>query len=245
MALEKGEWMTTKNDKLNFNQFRVLTFDCYGTLIDWESGILNALRPVFIAHQVRIGQDGALELFGELESQEERDYKPYRTVLENVLAGMGERLGFTPTEEQKQRFGQSVADWEPFPDTVGALHKLKTKFKLIMLSNVDDDLFAYSARKLQVAFDDVITAQQCKSYKPSLNNFRIAQRRVGVSTDKWLHVAQSLFHDIAPAQELGLKTVWVNRRWDKPGSGATVPTDAKPDVVVKSLGELAEIAVGK
>lgn len=242
MALEKGKQRMTRTGKLNFNQFRVLTFDCYGTLIDWENGILNALRPVFIAHQVKIGQDAALELFGELESQEEREYKPYRAVLENVLASMGSRLGFEPTEHERQRFGQSVADWEPFPDTVGALHKLKSKYKLIILSNVDDDLFAYSGRKLQVAFDDVITAQQCKSYKPSLNNFRIAQRRVGVSSDKWLHVAQSLFHDIAPAKQMGLYTVWVNRRWDKPGAGATPLTDALPDVEVKSLGELAEMA---
>jgi len=241
MAVEKGQRLMSKNTPLDFNQFRVLTFDCYGTLIDWESGILNALKPIFIVHQVKIGKDAALELFGELESEQEREYKPYRTVLENVLARMGERLGFAPTEREKQSFGESVRDWLPFPDTVNALYALKKKYKLVILSNVDDDLFVYSARKLQVAFDDVITAQQCKSYKPSLNNFRIAQRRIGVSPDKWLHVAQSLYHDIAPAKQLGLQTVWVNRRWDKPGSGATKPTQATPDLEVKSLAELAEM----
>lgn len=225
---------------LNWNQFRVLTFDCYGTLIDWESGILNALKPVFISHQVKARTDDALELFGALESQEERTYKSYRSVLANVLAGIGDTLGFVPSQEEKQQFARSVADWAPFPDTVAALRGLKQKYRLVILSNVDDDLFAHSAEKLQVPFDDVITAQQCKSYKPSLNNFRVAEKRVGVPRDQWLHVAQSLFHDIAPAKQLGLHTVWVNRRWDQPGTGATPPTEATPDVQVKSLGELVK-----
>lgn len=226
---------------LNWNQFRVLTFDCYGTLIDWESGILNALKPVFIAHQVKISQDDALELFGELEAAEERNYKIYRKVLENVLINMGTRLEFMPGDEEVQAFGQSVAEWQPFPDTVDALFALKQKYKLVVLSNVDDDLFAYSAKKLQVPFDDVITAQQCGSYKPSLNNFRVAAKRVAVPKEQWLHVAQSLFHDIAPAKEMGLNTVWVNRRWNKPGGGATPPTNATPDVEVHTLQELAEL----
>ncbi len=225
---------------LNWNQYRVLTFDCYGTLIDWEAGILNALKPVLIAHQVKISQDDALELFGELESAEEHEYKRYRAVLENVLPEMGARLGFAPSGDETRAFGQSVADWQVFPDTVDALFALKKKYKLVILSNVDDDLFAFSAKKLQVAFDDVITAQQCGSYKPSLNNFRVAAKRVGVPKNEWLHVAQSLFHDIAPAQEMGLKTVWVNRRWNKQGGGATLPTEARADVEVRSLGELAE-----
>src|SRR6478752_1474573 len=123
---------------LNWNQYRVLTFDCYGTLIDWESGILNALKPIFIAHQVKISQDDALELFGELEAAQERDYKLYRNVLENVLTDMGTRLGFEPTGDEIRAFGQSVADWQPFPDTVDALFALKQKYKLCVLSNVDD-----------------------------------------------------------------------------------------------------------
>ena len=229
---------------LNWNNFRVLTFDCYGTLIDWESGILNALKPVFVTHHVKISQDDALELFGELEAAEERVYKKYRAVLENVLRGMGKRLDFAPTPDEISAFGQSVADWQPFPDTVDALFALKQKYRLVILSNVDDDLFAHSAKKLQVAFDDVITAEQCRSYKPSLNNFRVAEKRVGVPKKQWLHVAQSLFHDIAPAKEMGLQTVWVNRRWDKMGAGATPPTEVKPDVEVRSLGELVEMVDG-
>lgn len=236
---------------LNWNNFRVLTFDCYGTLIDWESGILNALKPVFVTHHVKISQDDALELFGELEAAEEREYKKYRAVLENVLRAMGKRLDFAPTPDEISAFGQSVADWQPFRDTVDALFALKQKYKLVILSNVDDDLFAHSAKKLQVrfgevkTFDDVITAEQCRSYKPSLNNFRIAERRVGVPKNRWLHVAQSLFHDIAPAKEIGLNTVWVNRRWDKMGAGATPNVSAIPDVEVRSLGELAEMVDGR
>src|SRR5262245_56340660 len=152
---------------LKWNQFRVLTFDCYGTLIDWESGILTALKPIFVAHQVKLSREATLELFGELEAAEERTYKKYRQVLENVLAQMGERLEFSPTKAECAAFGQSAADWQPFPDTVDALFALKEKYKLVILSNVDDDLFAYSAKKLQVGFDDVITAEQCSSYKPS------------------------------------------------------------------------------
>jgi 2-haloacid dehalogenase len=230
---------------LDFNQYKVLTFDCYGTLIDWESGILNALKPVFIAHQVKLRQDDALELFGELESAQEREYKKYRAVLENVLQDMGARLGFRPNQDEIRAFGESVREWEPFADSAGALKKLKRKYKLMILSNVDDDLFVYSAKKLGVTFDDVITAEQCQSYKPSLNNFRIAQQRVGVPQTEWLHVAQSLFHDIAPAKQMGLDTVWVNRRWDKPGAGATPPTEATPDVTVNSLQELAKMVSGK
>ena len=228
---------------LNFEQYKVLTFDCYGTLFDWENGILNALRPILRAHQIELTDDAALELFGELESAQEREYKIYRRVLENVLQNMGARLGLTPTEDEIRAFGESVRDWEPFADSADALATLKRKYKLVILSNVDDDLFAFSARKLGVVFDDVITAQQCQSYKPSLNNFRIAETRVGVPKDKWLHVAQSLFHDIAPAKKMGLDTVWVNRRWNKPGAGATPPTDAMPDVTVKSLAELADLVM--
>lgn len=226
---------------LNWNNFRVLTFDCYGTLIDWESGILNALKPVFVEHHVRISQDDALELFGELEWAEQEEYKRYYLVLENVLKTMGTRLGFSPSPSEIRAFGQSVADWSPFPDTVDALLALKQKYKLCILSNVDDELFAHSAKKLQVPFDDVITAQQCGSYKPALNNFRVAAGRVGVPKKQWLHVAQSLFHDIAPANKMGLRTVWVNRRWDKPGAGATPPTTAVPDVEVHTLAELSEL----
>jgi 2-haloacid dehalogenase len=226
---------------LNFEQFEVLTFDCYGTLIDWESGLWAALSPIFANHRVTVALDSALELYGELESEAERGpYRDYKVVLRTVLEGLGSRLGFTPTPDELERFAVSVKEWPAFPDSPRALRALKTKYKLAIISNIDDDLFASSAQRLQVPFDWVITAQQVKSYKPSLNNFRVAFERLGLPQSRILHVAQSLFHDIAPAKTLGLATVWVNRRHGKAGSGATPPAQAQPDLEVPNLQSLAQ-----
>ncbi len=225
---------------LNFDNFEILTFDCYGTLIDWETGIWNALQPVLTAHHVVMLVDEALELYGKLESEiESGEYQDYKTVLAMVLEGFGREFGFNPAQEELQRFSISVEDWPAFPDSSRALQALKTKYKLAILSNIDDDLFAFSNQRLGVAFDWIITAQQAKSYKPSLNNFHLALERIGLPQNKILHVAQSLFHDIAPARLLGLSTVWVNRRHDKAGSGATPPAQSRPDLEVPDLESLA------
>ena len=225
---------------LNFDGFQVLTFDCYGTLIDWESGIWAALQPVLTSHHIAIERDNALELFGELESAAERGpYHEYKAVLGTVLAGLGARLGFAPTSLELQQFSESVKDWPAFPDSAPALQALKTKYKLAIISNIDDDLFAYSARRLGVAFDWVITAQQAGSYKPSLDNFHLAFARIGLPQDKILHVAQSIYHDIVPAKALGLAAVWVNRRGNQGGFGATPPAQAQPDLEVPDLQTLA------
>jgi 2-haloacid dehalogenase len=226
---------------MNFDDFQVLTFDCYGTLIDWETGIWEALRPILAAHRVDLATDKALELYGELESEAERGvYHEYKTVLKMVLQGFGSKLGFVPTESELLRFSESVRDWPAFPDSARALQALTKKYKLAIISNIDDNLFAYSAQRLQAPFDWIITAQQAKSYKPSLNNFHLALERIGLPKNKILHVAQSLFHDIAPAKTLGLATVWVNRRRSKEGFGATPPTDARPDLEVPDLQTLAD-----
>ncbi len=228
---------------LDLNAFDVLTFDCYGTLIDWESGLTQALQPILAHYGVRITIDEALELYGELEAQAERgDYREYKAVLRLVLEGLGARTGFAPTATELQRFAQSVRDWPAFPDSPRALQALKRKYKLAIISNIDDDLFAFSAQRLQVEFDWVITAQQVKSYKPSLNNFRVAFERIGLPRERILHVAQSLYHDIAQAKSLGLSTVWVNRRHGKQGSGATPPAQAQPDLEVPDLQTLADKA---
>ncbi|MBC7264029.1 MAG: haloacid dehalogenase type II [Chloroflexi bacterium] len=225
---------------LNFDDFEVLTFDCYGTLIDWETGICETLQPIFARHDVRLTLDKALELYAELESEAERgEYREYKTVLRMVLEGFGSRLGFTPSQAELQRFAESVKDWPAFPDSAPALQALKKKYKLAIISNIDDDLFAFSAQRLQTQFDWVITAQQARSYKPSLNNFHLAFERIGLPKGKILHVAQSLYHDIAPAKALGLATVWVNRRHNKPGFGATPPAQARPDLEVPDLQSLA------
>ena len=226
---------------LNFDNFQVLTFDCYGTLIDWESGIWEALQPSLTSHHIAVTRDEALELYGELESEAERgEYHEYRAVLQIVLEGLGARLGFEPTSIELQLFSESVKDWPAFPDSARALQALKKKYQLAIISNIDDDLFAFSAQRLQAQLDWVITAQQAKSYKPSWNNFRLAFERIGLPRDKILHVAQSLFHDIVPANALGLSTVWINRRYNQEGSGATPPAQAQPDFEVPDLQTLAQ-----
>jgi 2-haloacid dehalogenase len=226
---------------LNWESFEALTFDCYGTLIDWEAGIWAALSPVLAAHRIKMTTEQALELYAQLESEAERgEYRDYRTILTEVMAVFGARLGFAPTFQELAVLPESVKDWPAFPDSVRALRALKTRYKLGIISNIDDDLFAASAQRLHVPFDWIVTAQQAKSYKPSPNNFRLALERIGVPRSRVLHVAQSLFHDIAPAKSLGLSTVWVNRRHDKAGSGATPAAQAQPDLEVPDLQNLAE-----
>jgi 2-haloacid dehalogenase len=226
---------------LRFDDFDVLTFDCYGTLIDWETGLWEALQPILAQHRVTLARDDALALYGTLESAAERGpYHAYRTVLRMVLEGLGARLGFMPTESELQRFAASVGDWPAFPDSAPALQALHNRYKLAIISNIDDDLFAMSAPRLGVQFDWIITAQQAQSYKPSVYNFQMALARIGVPPQKILHVAQSLYHDIRPARALGLCTVWVNRRHAQPGFGATPPVQAQPDVEVPDLRTLAE-----
>lgn len=228
---------------LDFERFTTLTFDCYGTLIDWESGILTALRPVLERHGATLPDDQALELFGELESEAEAGpYLPYREVLAVVMDGLGARLGFTPTVEERTALAQSVSDWPAFPDTVPALQALATRYQLVILSNIDDELFARSARRLQVDFADVITAQQVGSYKPNPRNFQVLLERLDRPRQEILHVAQSLFHDIAPANAAGLTTVWVNRRHNRAGFGATPPQTAQPALEVPDLQTLAQLA---
>lgn len=227
---------------LDFDRFTHLTFDCYGTLIDWERGIMGALRPVLERHGVTATDDQLLELYGELESAAEAGpYQRYRDLLATVMDGFGTRYGFTPTAEERAVLAESVGQWPPFPDTAAALQALGRRYKLVILSNIDDDLFARSAPKLQVQFADVITAQQVGSYKPNPRNFRFALDRLGVPSEQVLHVAQSLFHDIAPAKALGLTTVWVNRRHDRPGFGATPAATARPDLEVPDLQTLVRL----
>jgi 2-haloacid dehalogenase len=228
---------------LNFDDFAVLTFDCYGTLIDWEMGIWGALEPVFASHHVPIAREAALERYAALEAELERGpYREYRQVLRGVLEGLGAQAGFTPSEAELASFAESVRDWPAFADSPAALTALHRKYQLAILSNIDDDLLAASARRLGVTFDFIITAQQARSYKPSLNNFRLAFQRVGQPRERILHVAQSLFHDHVPAKALGLHTVWVNRRHDQPGHGATPPAEARPDLEVPDLQSLARAA---
>jgi 2-haloacid dehalogenase len=229
---------------LDFTRFEILTFDCYGTLIDWETGILSALHRILSAHRKKIDDATLLKLYGDFELRSEQGaFRPYRQVLESVVSQLGDELRFAPTARQVRSLPDSLAKWKPWPDTVAALHQLKTRFRLAILSNVDDDLFALTRPKLEVDFDQVITAQQAQAYKPSLKLFELALSRIHVPAHRVLHIGQSIYHDVIPAQALGLATVWVNRPSARPGVGAVKAAEAKPDLTVSSLAELAAAAI--
>ncbi|HEY3335260.1 MAG TPA: haloacid dehalogenase type II [Candidatus Limnocylindrales bacterium] len=231
---------------LDFGAFDALTFDCYGTLIDWESGLLTAMRRVLDAHAVTAGDDDLLERYARHEAAlEAGPYLRYRDVLRRALAAVAGELGVTPTRAELSSFGGSVGEWPAFPDTAGALARLQARFRLVVVTNCDNDLFAASSKRLGVAFDEVITAEQARSYKPSHHNFEVAFERVerlGVPRERILHVAQSLFHDHVPAQALGMTTVWVNRRHDRPGTGATPAAAVRPDLEVPDMATVASLA---
>lgn len=228
---------------LDFSRFEILTFDCYGTLIDWETGILSALRRILSAHRKTIDDATILKLYGDFEQRSEQGaFLPYREVLESVVRQFARELQFTPTDDEVRWLPDSLSTWKPWPDTVTALRQLKTRFKLAILSNVDDDLFALTRPQLNVDFDEVITAQQARAYKPSLKLFELALSRINTPAHRVLHVGQSIYHDVIPAQALGLATVWVNRPSARPGVGAVKAADAKPDLTVSSLAELAAAA---
>jgi 2-haloacid dehalogenase len=228
---------------LDLSPFKVLTFDCYGTLIDWESGIFSALRPILQVHNKEISDSVLLEMYSALEAaSEEGEFLRYRDVLQSVVRGFGKRLGFSPSNDEVRSLPESLATWRPFPDTVEALRKLKTRHQLAVISNIDDDLFASTAPKLGIAFDQVITAQQAGCYKPCMKIFELAEDRIGVSREQWLHVGQSIYHDVIPAQSLGIATVWVNRTSPRPGAGAAKTAAGKPDLEVPNLQTLAKLA---
>lgn len=229
---------------LDLAAFDALTFDCYGTLIDWETGILAALRPVLARAGVADpGDDALLEVYARHEAAlEEGPYRTYREVLAGSLDGVGRDLGFAPSDDERTAFAASVGDWPAFADSAEALARLKERFELGVVTNCDDDLFAASNARLGVDFDWVVTAQQVKAYKPSLENFEYAFARIDVPRERVLHVAQSLFHDHVPAQRFGLRTAWIDRRHDRDGFGATPPAEAAPDLTVPSMRAFADLA---
>ena len=232
------------SQKFGFSRFRVITFDCYGTLVDWETGILSALRPVLSAHGAELNDVEILQVYSELEAEAESgEFHPYREVLSRVVAGFGTRFGFRATEREQQSLPDSLPDWKPFPDTRAALRGLQKRFRLGIISNVDDDLFAATARRLDFEFDYVITAGQARAYKPSHQIFELAQQRMTVQPQQWLHAAQSVYHDVVPAQSLGISTVWVSRPSARLGASAAKPAASEPDVEVGSLSALADLAI--
>lgn len=229
---------------IDAGRYEVVSFDCYGTLIDWESGIISGLRPVLANHGIDVTDDEILELHAGTEhrlqsSSTKGNYTKYRDVLRQEVREAGKRWGFEPETSEVDALADSLRHWEPFPDTVEALRALKKRYKLAIISNVDDGLFALTACHLEVEFDWIITAEQAGAYKPSTNIFEVAIGRMGAVREKLLHAAESLFHDVVPAKEMGLSTIWVHRRTGKEGFGATPPADAKPDLEVPDLRTLA------
>ncbi|MGA8271158.1 MAG: haloacid dehalogenase type II [Candidatus Sulfotelmatobacter sp.] len=231
---------------LDFSRFELLTFDCYGTLVNWEEGILGCISRILSTHGKNIDDATILKFYGDFEARAEQgEYHSYREVLQSVVRQFGEQLGFAASEQEAGSLPDSLKDWKPWPDTVKALHELRNRFQLAIISNVDDNLFAATRPKLEVEFTQVITAQQAQAYKPSSKIFELALRRVGVPARRILHVGQSLYHDVIPAQSLGLATVWVNRPSARSGVGAVKIAEGHPDLQVQSLAELATIADGR
>jgi 2-haloacid dehalogenase len=229
---------------LDYGAFEALTFDCYGTLIDWETGLLAGLRAALDDGASTVNDEELLERYATAEARlEAGPYLPYRTVLERGLADVAAGLGTTLRDDAVATFGGSVADWPAFRDSAAALARLKTRFRLGVLTNCDDDLFAASNRRLGVEFDWVVTAQQARGYKPRVANFELLFERLDLPRERILHVAQSLFHDHVPAKALGLSTVWIHRRHDRPGFGATPPASATPDATFPDMASFAEAAL--
>lgn len=223
----------------DFGGFEWISFDCYGTLVDWETGISAAVGEVLESHGIRRSRAEVLALFADLEprAQNSERFVEYRLVLRRVMEMMGAGLGFRCSESDLDCLSDSLPDWPVFAEVRGALGALGERFRLAVISNIDDDLFAGTARALGVDFDAVVTAEQARSYKPDPNNFEVASARMGVRKQAWLHVAESLYHDIGPANRLGIRSVWVNRAGR---GGGTRQTAAVPDLVVPDLGSLAD-----
>jgi 2-haloalkanoic acid dehalogenase type II len=232
---------------MRLHDFKALTFDCYGTLIDWETGLFDALQPLRSRAAPRLDRDAVLEIFARLQSAQEEATPSmiYSTLLTTVHRQLAQEWGVAPDPAEDMRFGASVPDWPAFADSPAALAYLKQHYQLVILSNVDRLSFAGSNRRLGVEFDAIYTAQDIGSYKPDLANFRYLLARLaerGIEQKQILHTAQSLYHDHGPAKRIGLASAWINRRHGRPGWGATLPPPegAGYDFRFESLAAMAE-----
>jgi 2-haloacid dehalogenase len=232
---------------MNLADFKVLSFDCYGTLVDWETGILTALRPLVSRSGVILDSDTLLAEFAAHESAQQAATPdmPYAELLTRVHARLAGAWDVADDPAEDARFGASVGDWPAFPDTVAALRMLQQSYRLVILSNVDRHSFHATQRRLGVPFDAIYTAQDVGSYKPDPRNFAYLIDRLaddGFQRSDVLHVAQSLFHDHAPANAIGLASAWIDRRYGATGWGATAPPPpgVRYDFRFNSLAEFAE-----
>jgi 2-haloacid dehalogenase len=232
---------------MRLTDFKVLTFDCYGTLIDWESGMAEALRPLVGKASRKLSRDEVLEAHARHESSQQltTPAKRYSQLLAVVYKRLAEEWEVPAPWDECLAYGRSIRDWPPFPDSAAALRYLKQHFKLVILSNVDNESFAFSNDKLGVELDAVFTAEDIGSYKPSRRNFEYMLEKLrqhGTEKSQILHTAESLFHDHAPANDFGLATCWIHRRHAESGFGATMNPGTPPHIDFRftSMAALAE-----
>ncbi len=218
-----------------------ISFDCYGTLVDWETGIWKALEPLVARSSKRPSFVELLRTYGTVESELEKTYRPYREVLRLAVKELAKALEVELQAQEEDLLLRSLPSWKPFPEVNEVLRHLKSRgFRLAILSNIDVDLLESTLKHFSVNFDLLITAEEAKAYKPDLRVFRLFLEKAGARPDQVLHVAQSTFHDIVPAKALGIPNCWV-RRPDRDPFGATPAAEAHPDFVISNLKELLEL----
>ena len=234
---------------MNLARYKALSFDCYGTLIDWETGMLEVLRPWAASVDLDADDEQLLSAYAGIETAAERDDPTarYPDILAESFRRVGQALGRPVEQTWASRLANSVPDWPAFPDSADALASLARHYQLIILSNVHRDGFAASNRRLNGNFAAVITAEDVGSYKPMENHFRALDRtlgELGIDRSELVHVAQSLYHDHVPARREGLRSVWINRRHDRMGWGATPePSEAwSYDLEFTSMADFAAAA---
>ena len=232
---------------MKITDFEALSFDCYGTLIDWEAGIGSVLRDWADRRGLEMTTEDLLVAYASQEAEAARNHPtdPYPSILSRAMRTLGRELDTEVSFDDSHALATSVPQWPAFPDSTDALQRLAKHFKLIIVSNIDNESFAASNDKLDVTFDAIITAEDVGSYKPAPAHFEALDHRVdtmGIPRDRLLHVAQSLFHDHVPAKGRGMTTVWINRRHADPGWGATPDPQAEvtPDWTFTSMAEFAD-----
>ncbi|HXI90227.1 MAG TPA: HAD family hydrolase [Blastocatellia bacterium] len=215
--------------------YDLITFDCYGTLIDWEAGIISAFQSEAAKDHVELRDDQIIEAYAAEEPVvESAPYRSYREVLAETARRVAPKLGWNLPAERAGFLAASLPKWQPFPDTNPALERLTRRFQLGILSNIDDDLLTATRKHFTADFDLIVTAQQVKSYKPGLAHFKAAIVRAGEK--RLLHAAQSYFHDVVPIRKLGIPVVWINRKGSRVETGGPIPTHE-----VRTLAELANL----
>lgn len=226
---------------MDFGSFRVITFDCYGTLVDWEPGVAAVLRPLLAEHGVMARERELLQAFSEFERSARRGpWVAFREILSQVVQRVGERFGFQVTASERDVLAQSIRFWPLFPDTTSVLRRLKRRYLLGIISNIDDELFELTRPQLGVDLDLLVTAEQAHAYKPELAPFHLALERLGLPRREWLHVAQSVSHDIIPARQLGVPCVRITRRGTR--FGEPPPVGVAADLELPDLDALADCA---